>query len=69
MAKKEELTTAMHAELMEGEMTREELTIWAVIGAMNRGLSKEEACKQYGFTVNEWEDKYLKLTSSRLGNS
>lgn len=69
MAKKEELTTAMHAELMDGEMTRDELAIWAVIGAMKRGLSKEEACKRYGFTVNEWEDKYLKLTSSRLGNS
>ena len=64
MAKKEELTTAMHAELMEGEMTREELAIWAVKGAMNRGLSKEEACKRYGFTVSKWERKYKKLTSS-----
>ena len=54
----------MHAELMEGEMTREELAIWAVKGAMNRGLSKEEACKRYGFTVSKWERKYKKLTSS-----
>ncbi len=53
MARKEELTTTMHAELMEGEMTREELTLWAVKGAMRRGLSKEEACKRYGFTVSE----------------
>lgn len=67
MAKKEELTTAMHAELMEGEMTREELTIWAVKGAMRRGLSKEEACERYGYTVSEWEEKYLRITS-RKGN-
>lgn len=69
MAKKEELTTAMHAELMEGEMTREELTLWAVKGAMRRGLSKEEACKRYGFTVSEWEQEFTKLTSSLRGNS
>mgnify|MGYP007131839388 FL=1 len=69
MARKEELTTTMHAELMEGEMTREELTLWAVKGAMRRGLSKEEACKRYGFTVSEWEQEYTKLTSSLRGNS
>ncbi len=69
MAKKEELTTAMHAELMDGEMTREELAIWAVKGAMNRGLSKEEACERYGFTVSEWEGKYMKLTFSQRGDS
>lgn len=45
----------MHAELMNGEKTREELTIWAVKGAMRRGLSKEEACKRYGVTISEFE--------------
>lgn len=69
MARKEELTTTMHAELMEGEMTREELTLCAVKGAMRRGLSKEVACKRYGFTVSEWEQEYTKLTSSLRGNS
>ena len=58
MAKKEELTTVMHAELMNGEKTREELTIWAVKGAMRRGLSKEEACKRYGVTISEFEGIY-----------
>jgi len=57
----DELTTAMHAELMEGEMSKEELFVWAVYGAMRRGIPKEEACRKYGFTVDEWDEKFEKL--------
>lgn len=46
----DELTTEMHWEFMEDEMTREEFLVMAVCGAMNRGLTKAEALKKYGIS-------------------
>ena len=47
---KDELTTEMHWEFMEDEMTREDFLVMAVRGAMNRGATKTEALKKYGLT-------------------
>ena len=46
----DELTTEMHWEFMEDEMTREDFLVMAVCGAMNRGLTKAEALKKYGIS-------------------
>ncbi len=46
----DEFTTLMHAEMMDGEMTREELMCWGAYGAIERGTPKEEALKKYGVT-------------------
>ncbi len=47
----------MHAELMEIEMSRDELNVWGVVGAMRRGFSKQDACKRYGFTESEFDKR------------
>ncbi len=54
---KEELTTLMHAELMEGEATLQEMKYLGIGGAIERGLSKEEACLKYGVSVEEYDTK------------
>ena len=47
---KDELTTEMHWEFMEDEMTREDFLVMAVRGAMNRGATKTEALNKYGLS-------------------
>ena len=54
---KDELTTEMHAELMEGEATMQEMRYMGVLGAMNRGFSKEEALRRYGISEEEFDTK------------
>lgn len=66
---KEELTTAMHAELMEAEMSREDLNVWAVYGAMARGLTKKEACARYGFAVEDWEREFARVRATPVSTS
>ena len=46
----DEFTTEMHWEFMEGEMTREDFLVMAVVGAMNRGATKAQALKKYGLS-------------------
>ncbi|MCD8289465.1 MAG: hypothetical protein LUC49_03805 [Prevotella sp.] len=61
---KEELTTEMHAELMEGEMSLFELRVLGVVGAMNRGFTKAEALVQNHLTEEEYDnnvERVLKL--------
>ncbi|MCD8208339.1 MAG: hypothetical protein LUD72_10415 [Bacteroidales bacterium] len=52
----EELTTLMHAELMEGEMNQFEMRVFGAYGAMNRGLSKEDALRKYDLSEKEYDD-------------
>ena len=61
MAMKDEFTTRMHSELLEGEMPLSELKLWAVFGALKQGKSKAEACVNEGLTVEEWEEGFRKL--------
>lgn len=58
---KEEFTTRMHSELLEGEMPLSELKLWAVFGALKQGKSKAEACAKERMTVEEWEEGFRKL--------
>lgn len=58
MAMKDEFTTRMHSELLEGEMPLSELKLWAVFGALKQGKSKAEACANEGLTVEEWEEGF-----------
>lgn len=58
---KEELTTEMHAELLESEMPRQELRIWSIFGAIKQGTTKSKACKQHGISVEEYDKTIAKL--------
>lgn len=63
----DELTTAMHAEFMECEMSAFDLTILAVGGAMARGLTKGEALAKYNMdeaTYDANKDRVDDLCSS-----
>ena len=64
MKKRDELTTAMHAELMEGEATVQEMKYLGVCGAMNRGLTKEQALRKYGISEEEYDTKGKAFLSS-----
>ena len=44
---KEEFTTAMHAEMMEGEESYEDMMIMGVFGAMRKYGSLKKALKDY----------------------
>lgn len=58
---KEELTTEMHAELLESEMTRQELRIWSIFGAIKQGMPKAKACKKHGISVEEYDKAIANL--------
>jgi hypothetical protein len=52
---KDELTTDMQFEFMEGEVSKFDFYIFSISGAIARGISKEEACKQHGISVEEYD--------------
>ena len=59
---KEELTTKMHGEFLDKEITNEELNVMGAYGAISRGVPVTEALKKYGLSVEEYEklkSKYL----------
>jgi len=58
---KEELTTEMHAELLETEMPRQDLRIWSIFGAIKQGMPKAKACKEHGISVEEYDKAIAKL--------
>ena len=51
----DELTTEMHYELLEGEVSHFDLMVYAASGAICGGMSKENACKKYNITVEEYD--------------
>ncbi len=61
---KEELTTAMHSELMEGEATQQEMKYLGICGAIKRGFSKEEALRKYGVSEEEYDTKGMEYLST-----
>ena len=61
---KEELTTLMHSEFMEGEMSRFDLMILSVFGAIRRGISKKEALKQHNITEDEYDTNIDRVLNS-----
>lgn len=64
MANKEELTTEMHAEFMDGEISMNDMKIMGVYGAISRGISKTEALKKYGLTEEEYCANIERVLSS-----
>ena len=57
----DELTTEMHWEFMQGEMTREDFLVMAVRGAMNRGATKAEALKKYSLSEEYFDANYERV--------
>lgn len=53
---KEELTTAMHYELLSNEVTNLDLRIMGVYGAISRGVSKHKALLKYGITEELYDN-------------
>lgn len=51
----DELTTAMHEELIGGEIPHFDLQVMAVYGAIRRGLAKEQALEKYNISEKEYE--------------
>ncbi len=52
---KDELTTDMQFEFMDGEVSKRDFYIFSISGAIARGIPKEEACKQHGISVEEYD--------------
>lgn len=49
---------------MQGEMTREDFLVMAVVGAMNRGATKAEALKKYGLSEEYFEANLERVMKS-----
>ena len=60
----DELTTEMHWEFMQGEMTREDFLVMAVVGAMNRGASKAEALEKHALSEEYYDANYERVMNS-----
>ncbi len=60
----DELTTEMHWEFMQGEMTREDFLVMAVRGAMNRGATKAEALKKYSLSEEYFDSNVERVMKS-----
>lgn len=60
----DELTTEMHWEFMQGEMTREDFLVMAVVGAMNRGATKAEALKKYSLSEEYFDSNVERVMMS-----
>lgn len=51
----EELTTDMHYDFMQGEVSKKDFYIASIFGAIKRGIPKEEACSKHGISVEEYD--------------
>ena len=60
----DELTTEMHWEFMQGEMTREDFLVMAVRGAMNRGATKADALKKYSLSEEYFDSNVERVMKS-----
>lgn len=60
----DELTTEMHWEFMQDEMTGEDFLVMAVCGAMNRGSTKAEALKKYGLSEEYFDANVKRVLES-----
>lgn len=60
---KEELTTRMHFEFLGEEISEFDLSIMSVYGAIQRGLTKEEALKSNGVTEEDYDANVERVLS------
>ena len=59
----EELTTAMHEELIGDEIPHFDLMVLSVYGAIKRGVSKQEALEKYGISEKEYNENIERALS------
>lgn len=64
MELKEELTTKMHGELLEGEFTEQQMKYLGICGAINRGVPKAEALRKYGVSEREYDTEGAQFLSN-----
>lgn len=62
--RKEELTTEMHSEFIGDEISKIDLYVMGVYGAIARGVTIEEALKKYGLSREEYETNIDRVLSS-----
>ncbi len=55
---KDELTAKMHAEFLGDEVSPEELVIWEIYGAVERGTPIKAALERHGISHEEYEAGY-----------
>lgn len=60
---KEELTTAMHGELIGKDIEAKDLAVMGVRGAINRGLTKAEALAKYHLSEKFYDDNIERVLS------
>lgn len=62
---KAEGTALMHAEMLEGEMTRLECLCCAAWVSITRdGMTKQDACRKHGISVEEYDANIEKALSN-----
>ena len=59
----EDLTTAMHEELIGDEFSHFDFMVFAASGAISRGVPKSEALRKYGITEQEYDDNIDRVLS------
>ncbi len=59
----EELTTAMHQELIGGEIADLDLRVMAVFGSIRRGEDKQESLRKYDLTEAEYDSNIDRVLS------
>mgnify|MGYP000226320006 FL=1 len=60
---KEEFTTDMHAELLDGEISSFDLHVMAAYAQMCKGISKSEALKNNRLTEQEYDSNIKRVLS------
>ena len=59
----EELTTKMHYEFVEGEISKRDFDIMSVYGAISRGVPKQEALDEHGMSAEEYDANIERVLS------
>lgn len=59
----EELTTNMHFDFLQGEVSKKDLYIASIYGAIKRGVPKEKACQQHGISVVDYDSNIDRVLS------
>ena len=52
---KEELTTSMHHEFVKDEVSEQDFKIASIFGAIKQGVTKEEACREHGVSITDYD--------------
>ena len=60
----EELTTLMHSEFIGDEISLGDLKILGVYGAIRRGLTKNEALREYDISEKEYDQNIERVLKS-----